>query len=330
MAMATETVSQESVVIQKGKNQKQQLGTPLFTTKSLFLTAFASVAYLILSYLLVGFKADQLILVGIFNFCFFASRLTRQFIIGFSIFIIYWIIFDYMKAFPNYLFNSVHIGDLYQTEKVLFGIEWNNTILTPNEYFTLNNAVWADVLAGIFYLCWIPVPLTFAAVLFFKNRVAFFQFSLTFFVVNILGFIGYYAYPAAPPWYVAQYGFDFVANTPGNTAGLSRFDDLFNVEVFKGMYAKSSNVFAAMPSMHAAFMMIVLYYGLKNRFGLWNVLFAVIMVGIWASAIYSGHHYVLDVLAGMFCAVVGISLLQFLVRTSRGKKLMHYLLFHTT
>jgi membrane-associated phospholipid phosphatase len=302
----------------------------LITLKSVLLCALLSAAYLTLSRVLVGFKSDQLVLVGIFNLCFFASRVTRQFIIGFSIFIVYWILFDYMKAFPNYLVNDVHIADLYAAEKALFGISTKGTILTPNEYFALHNSTAVDIVTGIFYLCWVPVPLAFAGVMFFKNRVAFFQFSLTFFLVNILGFIGYYLYPAAPPWYVAQHGFDFVASTPGNTAGLSRFDNFFNVSVFEGIYAKSSNVFAAMPSMHASFMLIVLFYGLKYRMKGWNVLFAMIMTGIWFSAIYSSHHYILDVLAGIGCAIAAITILQWWMSRKSGRRFLNFLLFHTT
>ena len=304
--------------------------TKLFTVKSVFLCALLSILYLLLSYVLVGFKTDQLILVGIFNFCFFASRVTRQFIIGFSIFIVYWILFDYMKAFPNYLVSDVHIADLYNTEKALFGINYNGSRITPNEYFAMHHSTPVDIITGIFYLCWVPVPLAFAMVMFFKNRVAFFQFSLTFFLVNVLGFIGYYIYPAAPPWYVAQYGFDFIPSTPGNTAGLSRFDQFFGSGIFEGIYAKSSNVFAAMPSMHAAFMMIVLFFGLKHRMKAWNLLFATIMIGIWFSAVYSSHHYILDVLAGIASAVIAIAGLQWWVKQKSGKKFMAFLLFHTT
>lgn len=327
--MATETVSEVPVVIETNKKYTSTK-ISLFTAKSVFFCGVATLAYLALSYLLIGFKIDQFILVGIFNFCFFASRITRQFIIGFSIFIIYWIIFDYMKAFPNYLFNKVHIEELYNAEKALFGIRWENTSLTPNEYFARYHTRWVDTLAGIFYLCWVPIPLAFAGFLFFKKRETFFQFSLTFFLVNLLGFFGYYIYPAAPPWYVAQYGFDFIPATPGNTAGLGRFDSYFNVSVFEGMYAKSSNVFAAMPSMHAAFMMIVVFFGLKLKMRAWNILFITIMTGIWFSAVYSGHHYILDVLAGIFSAALGIGLLQWWIKTASGKKLMRFLLFHTS
>ena len=35
-------------------------------------------------------------------------------------------------------------------------------------------------------------------------------------------------------------------------------------------------------------------------------LFAVIMVGIWWTAVYSGHHYLIDVMLGISCALLGI------------------------
>ena len=303
----------------------------LFSSKSIRFALTASLVYLLVSYLLLGFKPDQLVLIFIFNSLYFVSRTTRRFITGFSIFILYWIIFDYMKAFPNYRYNTVHIESLYHLEKKLFGFSWNGAVVTPNEFFAINHATWSDALTGFFYLCWVPVPLLFAGILFFKNRRYFFQFALTFFLVNLIGFIGYYVYPAAPPWYVAQKGFEFIATTPGNTAGLGRFDALVGANVFAGIYSKSSNVFAAMPSLHAAYMLIVVYYSIKSGMKkIYNVLFAFIMLGIWFTAVYSSHHYVLDVLAGIVCAIIGISLFQYFVnRTKTGKKMLNNLVAAT-
>ena len=136
------------------------------------------------------------------------------------------------------------------------------------------------------------------------------HFSLTFLFVNIIGFIIYYIYPAAPPWYVQHYGFQFIAHTPGNTAGLQRFDNFFHAGIFNSLYAKSSNVFAAMPSLHSSYPLITLYYGIKNRLGAINIVFAIIMFGIWFAAVYSSHHYILDVLAGITCAIIGIFIFQ--------------------
>jgi hypothetical protein len=283
------------------------------TIKTVVTVTAVSLAYLLISYFLVGFKTDQIWLLLIFNGLFFASGVTRKFILGFSIFIVYWIIFDYMKAFPNYNYQHVHIADLFNTEKQLFGIHTAQGTLTPNEYFWRHHLPLFDVMAGIFYLCWVPVPLGFAAYLFFKNSRQFLNFSLTFFLVNMVGFVIYYLYPAAPPWFVHFHGFQFIKGTPGNTAGLSRFDAYFHAGIFKSIYAKSSNVFAAMPSLHSSYPVIVLYYGIKNRLGWVNIFFAAVMLGIWCAAVYASHHYVLDVLAGISCAIFSILLFNLLV-----------------
>lgn len=286
--------------------------------KNMLIVAALSLGYLLLSYVLVGFKTDQLVLVGLANLLYFVTPITRKFITGFSIFIVFWVLYDYMKAFPNYWFNPVHIGDLYNAEKAIFGIRSGNAVLTPNEFWLQNSNAFLDVMSGVFYLCWIPVPLAFAGFLFFRNRRQFICFSLTFLLVNLLGFVVYYLYPAAPPWYVQLFGFEFIAMTPGNTAGLVRFDEFFEITVFHSLYAKGSNVFAAMPSLHSAYPLIVFYYALQNRLGLFaNLLFGIITAGIWFAAVYTSHHYVLDVLAGIVCAGCGILLFNGLV-ASKG------------
>lgn len=281
-----------------------------FAPRTLLITTCISAIYLLLSVTLVGFKTDQLVLIAIFNGMFYSTGITRKFITGFSIFIVYWIIFDYMKAFPNYVWRPVHIAQLYEAEKGLFGITTPEGVLTPNEFFQQHHSITGDLLSGLFYLCWVPVPLLFAAFLFFRNRPVFLRFALAFFVVNMVGFVVYYIYPAAPPWYVQEHGFDFIAGTPGNTAGLQRFDVLVGAPLFQSLYAKGSNVFAAMPSLHSAYPVVVLYYGIRGGYRYLSVLFALVMAGIWCSAVYTSHHYILDVLAGIACAITGIVLVE--------------------
>lgn len=289
----------------------------LFTPRDLLITSFLSAAYLLLSAVLVGFKTDQVFLVVLFNGLYYATGYTRKFILGFSIFIVYWIIFDYMKAFPNYLFADVHTASLHNAEKAIFGIHTSEGLITPNEYFLKHNNSTLDIMSGLFYLCWIPVPLAFGTYLFFTNRRLFLQFSLTFVLVNLVGFVGYYTYPAAPPWYLQEHGLIAQLNTPGSTAGLHRFDDYFGVTIFQSIYAKSSNVFAAMPSLHSAYPLIVVYYGFKKKIGYFNIVFMCVTMGIWFAAVYTSHHYVLDVLAGILCAAIGILLFDKVIMKNR-------------
>ncbi|MBC7401343.1 MAG: inositol phosphorylceramide synthase [Mucilaginibacter sp.] len=285
---------------------------PVVNARSVVTVTLLSIAYLLLSSWVVGFKSDQVVLLVIFNVCFYLSAITRKFIVGFSVFIVYWIIFDYMKAFPNYNVSQVHIADLYNFEKHLFGIHYQGHLLTPNEYWEIHATTTLDIIAGLFYICWIPVPLGFAAYLFFKNRREFLSFAITFLVVNLLGFVIYYSFPAAPPWYIQAHGFVFHPATPGNTAGLVRFDNYFNVHIFQSIYQKGSNVFAAMPSLHSAYPIIVVYYAFKNRVGFGKYILATVMVGIWLTAIYTSHHYILDVLVGILTAILGINLFNVL------------------
>jgi hypothetical protein len=160
----------------------------------------------------------------------------------------------------------------------------------------------------------VPVPLIFAGYLFFKDKEQFMYFSWTFLLTNIIGFIIYYCYPAAPPWYVQQHGFSFQPGTPGSPAGLSRFDNYFGIRLFKSLYERGSNVFAAMPSLHSSYPLLVLYYGVRNRMGWINLIFALITIGIWFAAVYTSHHYILDVIAGIVCALLGLFFFGFLSR----------------
>ena len=121
-----------------------------------------------------------------------------------------------------------------------------------------------------------------------------------------MGFALYYVYPAAPPWYVEMYGFDLHYGVQGSSAGLSRFDDLVNFPVFANIFNKNANVLAAMPSVHSINPIIVLYYGIQKGMGKINWFFVTFMIGIWCTAIYSNHHYIIDVLAGI---LVGVSVL---------------------
>src|ERR1700743_3551446 len=137
------------------------------TVKSVFVVSLISFAYLLFSAFLVDFKIDQVVLVLIFNCAYYLSAITRKFILGFSIFIVYWIIFDYMKAFPNYNYNTVHIEDIYNFEKHLFGIHTQNKLLTPNEYWRINGNTVLDIVSGGFFFFFVSFSLSFSSFFFF-------------------------------------------------------------------------------------------------------------------------------------------------------------------
>ncbi len=261
----------------------------------------------------IGFRPEHTFLGILIAAMFAATNSTRRLVVALLPFFIFGISYDWMNLLPNYEVNPVDIRGLYENEKSLFGISTAAGVVTPNEFFAVHNCPTMDFLAGFFYLCWVPVPILFGIYLYFNGqRSEYLHFAIVFLLVNLLGFAGYYIHPAAPPWYVASHGFDFIAGTHGETAGLERFDSMTGLSIFNGLYARNANVFAAMPSLHSAYMLIAFFYTLRARTPMWiKITAAVICLGIWFTAVYSSHHYILDVLGGIGVTILGYLLFEY-------------------
>lgn len=260
----------------------------------------------------VGFRPEHPLLAILVTALFCLHPQTKKLVIALMPFVVFAVSYDWMNICPNYKVNPIDVQGLYEAEKSLFGITTTSGVLTPNEYFNIHNCSFMDFWAGVFYLCWVPVPILFGLSLYFtKQRAVYLRFALVFLFVNLIGFCGYYIHPAAPPWYVMKYGFEPILNTPGDVAGLGRFDAMTGLGIFDFLYSRNSNVFAAVPSLHSAYMVIAFYYSLKAQYPNWlRFIFGVIMFGIWFTAIYSAHHYVIDAILGAGCAVLGIFLFE--------------------
>ncbi|MCF6183071.1 MAG: phosphatase PAP2 family protein [Bacteroidales bacterium] len=293
-----------------------------FTKKNIITNALISIFYLLWCHIIGGIRSEHYFLVVLWTAMFYISDKTRRIILGFSVFIIFWIIYDSMRIIPNYEVSPVHIKEPYLSEKYLFGINYNNILLTPNEYFDIAHNKLLDFISGFFYINWMPVPIGFGIYLYIKDKYLFIKFSLAFILVNLVGFIIYYAYPAAPPWYVKLYGFDLHLGVPGNRAGLARFDDLIGFPLFANIYNKNANVMAAMPSLHSAYPVVVLFYAVKKHLGRVNIFFVIFMLGIWFSAVYSGHHYIIDIIVGVSVALFVLILFEKVSQKPKIKNLL--------
>lgn len=287
--------------------------TTSFPRRKDSLTAVAVLLlFLLMTALFIGLRPEHVAMAVLLGLLFFASPYTRKLLMTLLPFVIFAVSYDWMRVWPNYKVNDIDVAGLYTAEKTLFGIDVDGVRMTLCEFFNEHHAVVADFFAGLFYLCWVPVPVLFALFLFLRGRRALaLRFSVVFLLVNLIGFAGYYIHPAAPPWYVMEYGFEPVLGTPGNVAGLGRFDALVGMEIFAPMYGRNANVFAALPSLHSAYVLVAFVYAIMGRCKKWLIaLFGVITVGIWFTAVYSGHHYLIDVLLGILCALVGILLFE--------------------
>ena len=284
------------------------------SVKESCICAGALCLWLLVTALCVGFRPEHVVMAVLIFALFFFNGVTRRLVIALVPFFLFGISYDWMNILPNYEVNPVDVAGLYNTEKSIFGITVAQAeVLTPNEFFAIHHALFMDFLAGIFYLCWVPLPIVYGLYLYFSGRRgAYLHFAIAFLLVNLLGFGLYYVHPAAPPWYVALHGFEAVPGTPGDVAGLGRWDDMTGLGIFNALYARNSNVFAAMPSLHSAYTLIAFVYSLRSRSPLgWRIALGVVTLGIWFTAVYTSHHYILDVLGGIATALVGIAIFEY-------------------
>jgi len=285
------------------------------TKKETWIVLGITAIYLLLTATFVGFRPEHILITLLFFLLFFPNKETRKLAVAVMPFVVFAISYDWMRVYPNYKVNPIDVQGLYAAEKSLFGITIDGVRMIPCEYFANHHNSIGDFFGGIFYLTWVPVPILFGLWLYFKkDRSLYLRFAIVFLFVNLIGFAGYYIHPAAPPWYAINYGFDPILNTPGNAAGLARFDELLGISIFDSIYGRNANVFAAVPSLHAAYMLIAVVYAIiKKAHPLLIMLLSVLCLGIWFTAVYSCHHYIIDVLLGIGCALIGIAIFELIL-----------------
>jgi inositol phosphorylceramide synthase catalytic subunit len=139
--------------------------------KNIGFFSLASLAYFAWFYGFVGLRSEHFTLYLIVIVSLFVHPNTRKFIYAFGVFIVYWILYDSMRVVPNYTINPIHIQEPYLIEKTWFGfINTEGVVQTWNEYFKLNPSPILDLITGLAYLNWVPIPLSFAFYLFLKHK----------------------------------------------------------------------------------------------------------------------------------------------------------------
>jgi membrane-associated phospholipid phosphatase len=144
--------------------------------------------------------------------------------------------------------------------------------------------------------------LVVAAILWTWAHDRFAKFATMVCVLALTGFATYALYPADPPWLAARQGHIGSANRliaiVWRHVPIAHYGSLFE----KGQ-TYANNV-AAMPSLHAAYAMLIALY-LWRIVPRWSrVLLALYPLAMGFALVYSGEHFVVDVIAGWAYAVL--------------------------
>ncbi|MEV7229148.1 phosphatase PAP2 family protein [Polymorphospora sp. NPDC051019] len=202
--------------------------------------------------------------------------------------------------------------DLIVADRLLIGWATGGevpTIWLQERLYDPDRIHWWDVAVSWVYFSHFVAALAAAVVLWMTNRARWGQFMRRWGFLCATGLVTYFLYPAAPPWWAAQYGLlEDVAriSTRGWRAfGMHGAGNLLNA----GQIA--SNPVAAMPSLHTAFALFVVVFFLANVRKRWWPLLLSYPLAMTFTLVYAGEHYIIDVLVGwlyvgMTFVVVGL------------------------
>ncbi|WP_076467545.1 phosphatase PAP2 family protein [Micromonospora avicenniae] len=200
-----------------------------------------------------------------------------------------------------------HAYELVAADRFMFGWATGGQVPTVwlQQHLYRPEVQWWDVAASWVYFSHFVVALSAAAVLWLRNRSRWGAYMRRWGFLCAAGLATYFLYPAAPPWWAAQNGLiEEVARI--STRGWKEFGmhgagNLLNA----GQIA--SNPVAAMPSLHTAWALFVVLFFLTGTRKRWWPLLLAYPLAMTFTLVYSGEHYVIDVLVGW--TYVGVTFL---------------------
>ena len=202
---------------------------------------------------------------------------------------------------PNALGFPLHISEPGVADRALFGTLPSAWL--QDRLYTPAQAHWWDAPLALVYVShFVAIPLA-VAVLWFRRSDRFRRCLWAVLVTTGVGIVTYVVYPMAPPWLAAQLGHvEPVARISG--IGWQALE-LPWVGGLLGSSQAASNPVAAMPSLHAgsAALVLLLFWSVARWWG--RCLLAVYAALMAFTLVYTGEHYVVDVLGGWSAAAIG-------------------------
>lgn len=280
-------------VIAARLRQRAVLGPMLFLFATLAMVVALGIPY----------QRDVLaiwLLLGLLSFSLSDLRgYVRGVVLDWLPFIAILIAYDSLRGSAGHLF-AVHYLPQLQVDQWLFGGSAPTVAL--QHWLWHGHVVWYDVIFWAVYLThFFATPLV-AAVLWKLDRARFRRFAVLVAVLSFVGLITYALYPAAPPWMAAQEHLiapvTRVVPLVWGSLGLHSAGSL----VEHG-YKYANNV-AAVPSLHAAFSLLIAITLWPRRRKWLRPLVALYPLAMAFSLVFGAEHYVFDILLGWLYTVV--------------------------
>jgi membrane-associated phospholipid phosphatase len=210
--------------------------------------------------------------------------------------------YDQSRVVASMVNLPLHEQDIASAESWLFGGQIP-AVWMQNHFYTPAAVHWYDAVATLVYASHFLATPALAAVLWLRNRGIWLAYITRVVVLAFAGLVTYVLFPEAPPWLAARDGLiDPVART--SARGWIWLHAGNVQEILDKAQRDGANPVAAMPSLHVAFATLVALFIAPYIAGRWRYLLALYPIAMGVVLVYTGEHYVLDLIAGVAYALV--------------------------
>ncbi|HEY1488142.1 MAG TPA: phosphatase PAP2 family protein [Micromonosporaceae bacterium] len=238
-------------------------------------------------------------------------RTHLLFLRDWSLVIVLLVIYNISRGWGGSL--TPHVTEMIHADTWMFGWATGGEIPTmwlQHHLYDPNHVRWYDVLASSIYFSHFVLALIVAAVLWMRNRDRWLRFVRRWFMLTALILATYFLYPAAPPWYASwesgQLPGRLMLDPSGNFYSIVRLSsrgwDALGLHhagsLLNAAQVQESNPIAAMPSMHTAYALMIVCFFMPQVRKRWWPLMLCYPLAMTFALVYSGEHYVIDVLMG--------------------------------
>lgn len=269
-------------------------------------------------YILLGITTRTLhtyhwFLLAVIPAAIFSAERGRKFFLDWAPLIAFWLTYDRLRLIQPLLLDRVSVENPFLLERWAFG--W----LAGGQVPAHAARAWLAAGAGqipcsiiswaaqfIYFSHLFAVPIFIIWLWLrgksgYEHRQRFARHMLAFSVMSFLAILIYLLLPVAPPWWVSLHGMakptvELVAETKINAA--------MEGALIQGMIRSASQWFAAVPSLHGAYPVLLALLALGDRSRRTVILIGLYGGLMWTSTVILNQHYIIDLIAGALIAIV--------------------------
>ncbi len=233
---------------------------------------------------------------------------SREFLRSSILFVTVILTYEALQGLTGTLVSSGSVVSLAGIDRALVGSDFTLDVQT------MFNSSITTLVSTFFYGLHVFLIIVAVGLFWFKDRAVYRGYTYSMIITSYLALLTFVIFPSAPPWFVGAAKNLLVTGDKMLPSALQTTQGV--------LLSGESDIFAAFPSLHAAYATLfsVFMFKLGRKYGLVSLPIA---GGVYFSIIYLGQHYLVDLLAGIAYAMLSVFIVRRLVNRRQRPEFQH-------